>query len=68
MKREGQTVCSLEAEVEINAYIKIADEMNQRIADARAKVAEYDAVIESLADEIAQNFGAHLSHEDKYGM
>lgn len=45
MKREGQTVCSLEAEVEINAYIKIADEMNQRIADARAKVAEYDVLI-----------------------
>lgn len=29
--------------MEINAYIQIADEMNQRIADARAKVAEYDA-------------------------
>lgn len=68
MKREGQTVCSLEAEVEINAYIKIADEMNQRIADARAKVAEHDAVIESLAVEIDQKFGTYLSHEDKYGM
>lgn len=39
----GLTICSLEAEMEINAYIQIADEMNQRIADARAKVAEYDA-------------------------
>lgn len=68
MKREGQTVCSLEAEVEINVYIKIADEINQRIADAWAKVVEYDVLIESLADEIAQKFGAHLSHEDKYGM
>lgn len=68
MKREGLSVCSLEAQVEIGAYTKIADDMNQRIADARAKVADYDAVIESLADEIAQKFGEHLTHEDKYGM
>ena len=41
--------------------------MNQRIANVRAKVAEQDdAVIESLADEIAQKLGAHLSHEDKF--
>lgn len=68
MKREGLSVSSLEAEVEIGAYIKIADEMNQRIADTRAKVADYDTVIESLADEIAQKFGEHLTHEDKYSM
>lgn len=68
MKREGQTVCSLEAEVEINAYIQIADEMNRRIADARAKFAEYDAVIKFLADEIARKFGTCLDHKDKYGM
>ena len=33
-----------------------------------AKGAEYDALIESLADEIAHKFGTRLSHEDKYGM
>ena len=68
MKREGLSVSSLEAEVEIGAYTKIADDMNQRIADARAKISDYDADIESLADEIAKKFGENLTHEDKYGM
>lgn len=67
-ERKGQTVCSLEAEVEINAYIQIASAMSRRIADAHAKVAEYDAVAEPLADEFAQKFGTRLTHEVKNGM